>query len=69
MKKLVATAVVALALAGVAAPSFAATIVVKHPASTTVIVKHPPHWHQHRVCKTVIHNHRKVTTCTWVNNK
>ncbi|HTJ56594.1 MAG TPA: hypothetical protein VL418_03385 [Devosiaceae bacterium] len=64
MTKLVATTVAALTIAAFSfGPAFAATTVTK------TVVHHVSHAGMHEVCKTVMHNHHSVKSCTWVKNK
>ena len=72
MKKIIGTTLAALMLATVsvgvvAAPAVAApyhSMNSMHPMAK----KHPKHWHEHFVCKTSWHHHKKVKLCMWVPN-
>jgi hypothetical protein len=74
MSKAIATTVAALMLAGLSfgagvAPAAAAPMYQPmHPVHPSIMIRHAPHWHQHKVCKTRVNHHHRVTVCTWVGN-
>jgi hypothetical protein len=71
MKKIIATTLAtlmfaAVSIGGAVAPAAAAPYHSMHPSHPMVMPHHPKHWHQHLVCKTVWHHHKKARVCTWV---
>ena len=72
MKRIIATTLTALMLAGVAAGGSLQTASAApfHPLIHAIVSMstHHKHWHEHQVCKRTWHHHHKVTVCYWVPN-
>ena len=72
MKKIIGTTLAALMLAAISAGGMAAPAAAAPYHSMTPMHQmakhHSKHWHQHLVCKTNWHHHKRVKLCFWVPN-